>query len=222
MLKILHFYKTYYPDSFGGIEQIIFQLSEGGIPLKIESTILTISTRGNLDNKRVGKHIAFYAACNFKVASTPFSISAINKFKALSKNADIIHYHFPYPFMDLLHFITGIKKPTLVSYHSDIIKQKIALKIYTPLMNKFLNSVNCIVVASPNYVNTSQVLQKYLPKIKIIPYGLDKKSYPIADKNHLKNWQSRLGERFFYLLVHSVITKVYIYCLKQCNTLNFH
>jgi rhamnosyl/mannosyltransferase len=25
-MKVLHFYKTYYPDSFGGIEQVIYQL----------------------------------------------------------------------------------------------------------------------------------------------------------------------------------------------------
>lgn len=25
-MRVLHFYKTYYPDSFGGVEQVIFQL----------------------------------------------------------------------------------------------------------------------------------------------------------------------------------------------------
>ncbi|CAI2415535.1 GDP-mannose-dependent alpha-(1-2)-phosphatidylinositol mannosyltransferase [Serratia ficaria] len=197
MLKVLHFYKTYYPDSFGGIEQVIFQLSEAGTCHQIESTTLSLSSRGNIDNQRVGEHVAYYAATNFEVASTPFSVSAINKFKALAAEADIIHYHFPYPFMDLVHFISGVKKPTIVSYHSDIVKQKLALKIYTPLMNKFLDSVDCIVAASPNYVKTSPVLQKYLPKVKVIPYGLDKKSYPIADEPHLNRWRQQVGERFF-------------------------
>ncbi|CDG46875.1 glycosyltransferase family 4 protein [Serratia symbiotica] len=197
MLQVLHFYKTYYPDSFGGIEQVIFQLSEAGVRHQIESTILSLSTRGDIDNERVGKHVAYYAACDFEVASTPFSTSAISKFKALAAKADIIHYHFPYPFMDLLHFITGIKKPTIVSYHSDIVKQQIALKIYAPLMDKFLNSVDCIVAASPNYVKTSPVLQKYLSKVRVIPYGLDKKSYPVADEVHLAYWRRQVGERFF-------------------------
>jgi rhamnosyl/mannosyltransferase len=197
MLKVLHFYKTYYPDSFGGIEQVIFQLSEAGTCHQIESTTLSLSTRGDIDNERVGMHTAYYAATNFEVASTPFSLSAISKFKALAAQADIIHYHFPYPFMDLVHFIAGVKKPTVVSYHSDIVKQKLALKMYTPLMNKFLSSVDCIVAASPNYVETSPVLQKYLPKVKVIPYGLDKKSYPVADEAHLERWRQQVGERFF-------------------------
>ncbi|WP_322740275.1 glycosyltransferase family 4 protein [Serratia grimesii] len=197
MLKVLHFYKTYYPDSFGGIEQVIFQLSEAGACHQIESTTLSLSTRGDIDNERVGIHTAYYAATNFEVASTPFSMSAISKFKALAAQADIIHYHFPYPFMDLVHFIAGVKKPTVVSYHSDIVKQKLALKMYTPLMNKFLSSVDCIVAASPNYVETSPVLQKYLPKVKVIPYGLDKKSYPVADEAHLERWRRQVGDRFF-------------------------
>ncbi|CAI2410062.1 glycosyltransferase family 4 protein [Serratia proteamaculans] len=197
MLKVLHFYKTYYPDSFGGIEQVIFQLSEAGACHQIESTTLSLSTRGDIDNERVGMHTAYYAATNFEVASTPFSVSAISKFKVLAAQADIIHYHFPFPFMDLVHFIAGVKKPTVVSYHSDIVKQKLALKMYTPLMNQFLSSVDCIVAASPNYVETSPVLQKYLPKVKVIPYGLDKKSYPVADEAHLERWRQQVGERFF-------------------------
>lgn len=211
MLQVLHFYKTYYPDSFGGIEQVIFQLSEAGARYKIKSTILALSARGDIDNERIGKHLAYYASYDFKVASTPFSVSAISTFKALSAKSDIIHYHFPYPFMDVLHFITKIKKPTIVSYHSDIVKQKIALKIYSPLMDKFLNSVDHIIASSPNYVKSSLVLKKHLSKVKIIPYGLDKNSYPVVDETNLSYWRRQVGKRFFYLLAHSDIIKAFIF-----------
>lgn len=200
MLKVLHFYKTYYPDSFGGIEQVIYQLSEAGACRDIESTTLSLSTRGDIDNQRIGSHLANYSATNFEVSSTPFSLSVIKKFKLLAEQADIIHYHFPYPFMDMIHFITGVKKPTVVSYHSDIVKQKLALKLYNPLMSKFLNSVDCIVAASPNYVKTSVTLQKYLSKVKVIPYGLDKNSYPTANEQHLDHWRQQVGDRFFLFI----------------------
>lgn len=200
MLHVLHFYKTYYPDSFGGIEQVIFQLSESSVDYRIKPTILSLSRRGDIDNQLVGNHVAYYAACNFILASTPFSISVISKFKALAAKADIIHYHFPYPFMDVLHFIARINKPTLVSYHSDVIKQQIALKFYAPLMDKFLNSVDCIVAASLNYVKTSSVLQKYLHKVKVIPYGLNKNSYPVVDDAHLAYWRRQIGKRFFLFI----------------------
>ncbi|WP_306308099.1 glycosyltransferase [Citrobacter youngae] len=121
----------------------------------------------------MGKQRVFYAKTNFEIASTPFSLSCIKKFKELAKQADIIHYHYPFPFMDILHFLCRIKKPTVVSYHSDIVKQKFISRLYSPLMNRFLSSVDCIVAASPNYAKTSTVLQKFESKVKVIPYGLD-------------------------------------------------
>ncbi|MDA8505362.1 glycosyl transferase family 1, partial [Citrobacter sp. Awk 2] len=92
MLKVLHFYKTYYPDTFGGIEQVIYQLSESGAEYDVESTVLSLSKRGDIDNQKIGKQRVFYAKTNFEVASTPFSLSCIKKFKELANQADIIHY----------------------------------------------------------------------------------------------------------------------------------
>jgi rhamnosyl/mannosyltransferase len=197
MLKVLHFYKTYYPDTFGGIEQVIYQLSESSSMHNVQSTVLTLSRRGNIDNARIGIQHVFYSKTNFEVASTPFSLDCISKFKILAEEADIIHYHFPYPFMDLLHFICGIKKPTVISYHSDIVKQKSFLRIYTPLMDRFLGAADCIVAASPNYAQTSSVLQKFKAKVKIVPYGLDENSYPKIAIDKLNYWKNKVGNKFF-------------------------
>lgn len=196
MLKVLHFYKTYYPDTFGGVEQVIYQLSESGAAYGIDSTVLSLSKRGDNDNK-IGSHRVCYAKTNFEIASTPFSFSSIRKFAELAKEADIIHYHFPFPFMDMLHFICRIKKPTVVSYHSDIVRQKSFLRLYAPLMNMFLRRVDCIVASSPNYVYTSLTLQKYLHKVKVISYGLKESSYPICKSEKLDYWRNKFGENFF-------------------------
>ncbi|MBU0538650.1 MAG: glycosyltransferase family 4 protein [Gammaproteobacteria bacterium] len=197
MPKVLHFYKTYYPDTMGGIEQVIFQLAEGGIAHGIESEVLYLSGRGTARGELVGRHRCHRAKLDLHVASTGFSVSVFKQFAELAKQADIIHYHFPWPFMDLVHFATRVHKPTVVSYHSDIVKQKHLLKLYQPLMNRFLSSVDCIVAASPNYVATSPVLQRYRDKMSVIPYGLDKATYPQPSAQKLAYWQSRLGARFF-------------------------
>ncbi|MFP1890411.1 glycosyltransferase family 4 protein [Lonsdalea quercina] len=197
MLKVLHFYKTYYPDTFGGVEQVIFQLSETVSGRDISVTTLTLTPRGNIDAGVVGSHSSYYSKTSFEVASTPFSFNAIKKFRKLAEQADIIHYHFPYPFMDILHFISGVRKPSIVSYHSDIVKQKFALKIYSPLMNKFLSSVDYIVASSPNYLASSSTLQKFSSKVKVIPYGLDRNLYQSVGAERLDYWRKRLGERFF-------------------------
>ncbi|MBX9476072.1 glycosyltransferase family 4 protein [Yersinia enterocolitica] len=199
-MKVLHFYKTYYPDSFGGIEQVIFQLCEGGASKGIGSTVLSLSKRGGIINKKIGTHTVYCSPVNFEAASTPFSFQAIKDFKKLAQQSDIIHYHFPFPFMDMVHFISGINKPTVVSYHSDIVKQKNILKIYTPLMNLFLGSVSRIVAASPNYVATSATLKKFSRKVSVIPYGLDEDSYPTPLPERIDFWKSKFGTRFFLFI----------------------
>lgn len=197
MIKVLHCYKTYYPDTFGGIEQVIYQLAEGGVGSDIHSTVFTHSpylteNPAKLDNHSI---VRVKTLCEF--ASTPFSFSAISAFKKLALQADIVHYHFPYPFMDFMHFAAGIKKPTVLSYHSDIVKQKLLLKLYTPLMNRFLHSVDSIVAASPNYVESSPVLQHYKHKVDVIPYGLNQNFYKCNDKAVTEKWHALFPEGFF-------------------------
>ena len=112
----------------------------------------------------------------------------------------MIHYHFPWPFADLLHFVTRVNKPTVLTYHSDIVKQKHLLKLYQPLMNKFLGSVDRIVATSPNYLKSSKVLSRFRDKVSVIPIGLDKSTYPVASTDRLEHWQKKIGDKFFLFL----------------------
>jgi len=196
-LKILHFFKTYYPDTMGGVEQVIFQLAEGGVRYGIEAEVLYLSPRGSMRNEQVGHHIAHRSYENFQVASTGFSILAIKDFYELAKKADIIHYHFPWPFMDMVHFLTGVKKPSVVTYHSDIVKQQTLLRFYNPLLHAFLRNVDVIVASSPNYVASSEILVKYQDKVKVVPIGIDRNTYPEVTDTSMAHWRERVGGRFF-------------------------
>lgn len=197
MIKVLHFFKTYFPDSMGGVEQVIFQLAEGCAAGGVESEVLYLSDRGAARNERVGHHIAHRSKLDLHVASTGFSWSAVGDFKALASQADLIHYHFPWPFMDLVHFASRTGKPSVVSYHSDIIKQKTLLKLYQPLMIRFLGAMDRIVVSSPDYAASSPVLQRFPEKLSVIPFGLDPATYPKPSAERLTHWRGRFPGKFF-------------------------
>jgi glycosyltransferase involved in cell wall biosynthesis len=194
-MKILHFYKNYLPDSIGGVEQVIRQICESTAKHGVSSEVLTLSD--SIKSFQFGSHQVHCAKTNFEIASTRFSISAIKYFYQLSKNADIIHYHFPWPYMDFVHFATRVHKPTVVTYHSDIIRQKVLLHLYRPLERRFLKSVNCIVTTSPNYLATSSVLNQFSKKVRVIPIGIDKSLYPVPTKERLDYWQNLFSGRFF-------------------------
>ena len=197
MMKILHFYKTYYPESVGGVEQVIHELAEGGRAHGVVSRVLTLGKSPRWHVAMVDHHEVGYIPRSFEVASTGFALSAVSRFRQWAAEADIIHYHFPWPFMDLVHFLSGVKKPTVVTYHSDIIRQRRLLWFYQPLMVAFMRSVSSIVATSPNYFMTSRILQRFRKKVSVIPLGVNRSGYPVPDAARLQEWRAQLGERFF-------------------------
>lgn len=196
-MRVLHFFKTYMPESMGGIEQVIYQLCESGVAEGIESQVLTLSRTAEPAHLQLDHHQVHRARLDFHVASTGFSYSVFKRFRELVAEADVVNYHFPWPFMDLVHFASAVDKPTVLTYHSDIVRQKHLLKLYSPLMHRFLGSVDRIVAASPNYLRTSEILARHVDKTRIIPYGLDKATYPKPSVEHSTRWAQRFGQKFF-------------------------
>ena len=184
-------------SSFGGVEKFIDTLCRAHWKLGVKNTFLTLDPTPQKDPIDMDGYTVYQAKQNLFVASTGFSLSAFGKFKRLAKEADIIHYHFPNPFADILHVTCSHKKPSIVTYHSDIIKQKYLLHIYRPLKQRFFNSVDHIVSTSPNYFVSSDVLQKYAGKVSVIPVGIDHRSYETADLKRIEYWRGRLPEPFF-------------------------
>jgi len=196
-MRVLHFYKTYYPDSVGGVEQVIRQMCVGTGKLGVVNKVLTLTRqKDNFDFEFEG-HQVHRVPLDIEIASTGMSLAAFGELARLAEQADVVHYHFPWPFMDLAHFMARIRKPSLVTYHSDIVRQKALLKVYQPLKHRFLQSVDTIVATSPNYMASSAVLDRYRDKTRVITYGLDKSIYPQPEQSRMDQWRARVGERFF-------------------------
>jgi glycosyltransferase involved in cell wall biosynthesis len=196
-MRVLHFYKTAFPDTMGGVEQVINQIARGSTRLGVTTEVLSLTPDRLARTVEIDGYLAHRARLDLQIASTGFSVSAFLRFSQLARQADVIHYHFPWPFMDLVHFATRVNKPSVVTYHSDIIRQKHLLTLYRPLKRRFLSSVDRIVATSPNYLATSDVLSRFPDKVRVIPIGLDKQSYPAIDPERMRYWRSRFGERFF-------------------------
>ncbi|MDD2046476.1 Glycogen synthase [compost metagenome] len=199
-MRILHFFKTALPDTMGGIEQVIHQISRGAPRLGVTCEVLSLSTAPTPATITMEGYNVHRVKQDFNIASTGFSLQAISKFRELAKNADIINYHFPWPFMDLVHFLTRPGKPSVLSYHSDIVNQKNLLKLYSPIQNRFLKAVDRIIVSSPNYLDSSPVLREFKQKAEIIPIGLDKQSYPSTSPELLAKWKAVTGPKFFLFI----------------------
>lgn len=196
-MRVLHVYKSYYPDTLGGIEQVIAQLGCGLAALGDESRIYTLSPNPDppvIDRPEGQVHRSQVTA---EIASNTVSLRALVDFRRQLQWADVVHYQFPWPFGDLLHLLWARNKPSVVSYQSDIVRQKWLLQAYTPLMNRFLDSVGLVVATSPQYLESSPVLGRLRTPVKVIPNGVDESTYPRPSEEAVARWRERVGEGFF-------------------------
>lgn len=196
-MRVLHFFKTYWPDTFGGVERTIHAIAKGGRSFGIEADVLSLSPKPAREPFEFDGHRVIQVKQDLDIASTGFSRAAFSKFRELSRQADVVHFHFPWPFMDVVDRVTPHRKPTVVTYHSDIVKQKGLLRLYSPLMHHFLRSADRIVATSPNYLASSPVLSRYKDKVDVIPLGLSEDDYPPPDPQRVAYWRGQLPDRFF-------------------------
>ena len=194
-MRVLHFFKTYLPDSFTGVERVIHAIAEATARLGVTSDVLSLSSNPAKTPLTVGRHRSHQSKQDLYVASTGLSLKVFADFRRLAAQADVVHYHFPWPMMDLVHSLANPGKPTLVTYHSDVVKQQGLLKLYRPLMGHFLSSVDAIVATSPNYVQSSLVLAQYRDKVSVIPIGIA--DVAPADRDLVERLRARVGSRFF-------------------------
>ncbi|MFJ3315444.1 glycosyltransferase [Herbaspirillum huttiense] len=194
-MRVLQFFKTAFPDTMGGVEQVINQIAEGTSRAGVDNTVLSLARIPRREESQLNGYRVCRAPLDFELASTGFSRSALAWFKELSTQVDLIHYHFPWPFMDVAHFWAQVKVPTLVTYHSDVVNQKRLLKFYQPLQNAFLGKVTRIVATSPNYVDSSPVLQRFASKTEVIPLGIGEP--PSVSFERLDYWRRRFSGKFF-------------------------
>lgn len=195
-VRVMHFYKTYYPDTFGGTERVIHALATATRDMGIETSVLSLSRDHRRNSIVVDGHLAQKARLDLEFLSTGFSFDALSRFRRMAADADVIHYHFPWPVADVAHLLWARGRPALVTYHSDIVRHGAVRRLYEPLMHRFLSSVPVIVATSPDYARSSPVLRRYRDRLKVVPLGLEDRAAGV-DRQAVQEWRSRLPDRFF-------------------------
>lgn len=217
-LKVLHVYRTYYPDPPGGLQEAIRQIAISTAAQGIEPRVFTLSptpqpTEVERPEARVIRSRSWAAPASCDLGGP----TSFRRFAGLAKWADVIHYHFPWPFADLMHLAVQPKVPAVMTYHSDIVRQRWLGRAYSPLMRRMLGSMSAVVATSPAYRRTSPVLSdaSLREKVRVIPLGIDERSYPHdGDKGVLRRLGLREKEPFFlfvgvlryYKGLHTLVT----------------
>jgi rhamnosyl/mannosyltransferase len=198
-MKVLHVFKTYYPDTHGGTEQFIHQLTKATANMGVDNTVFTLSSKAKGFTFIKGIRV-FQALKTAETFNMPWSISGFFDFRKIARQHDLIHFHHPWPFADLMYLFFLRGKPAIVTYHLDLVRSKPILIIYSILKKLFFKYLQTIVVTSDAYGKSSQQLLNYENKLQVIPIGIDEKDYPLPSNSLVQKWRETLGDDFILFI----------------------
>lgn len=187
-MHIVHIYKDYAPV-LGGIEGHIRTLAVGLVRRGVEITVVVCQPRGEtLPSEEVLQGVRVVRLPrDIDIASAAFSWRHASIVRQLQP--DIIHLQMPWPPGDMISALLP-DTPLVVSYQSDVVRQKLTMRLYAPLLRHTLQRARAIIATSPAYAQTSTWLKPWQSKIKIIPLGIPT---PIqADNALIAMWRTRV------------------------------
>ena len=196
-MKVLHFYRTYLPATHGGIEEAIRQTCVATGKHGVENRVLTLAPVERTETLERPEAQVIRVPLQWEPSSCSMGIGTFSAYREQAKWADVIHMHYPWPFADLVHLVSAVNKPVVLTYHSDIMRQRRLELVYAPLRSRFLSKVDRLISTSPGYQANSPILQQYADKCEVIPLGLCPDTYTDATPQVLEQVRQQYGQDFF-------------------------
>ena len=174
-LRVCHLGK-YYPPSSGGIESHVrtLALAQAGLGMAVEVLCVNhepgptvIDRDGEVTVTRLGR-----AHRVSKLDVCPELVPALRRIEA-----DILHLHVPNPTMILGLVRARPTTPLVVTYHSDVIRQRVLNLAFRPFERIVYRRVRAVLPTSPGYAEGSRFLQSYGDRIRVLPHGIDLEEY---------------------------------------------
>ena len=217
-MKILQIGK-FYPIR-GGVEKVMYDIMQGVSQQYIHCDMLCAATEnqapGTIQLNEYARVLCMPTM--IKLAATMISPAMIFRLRKMCRQYDVIHIHHPDPMACLALFCSGYKGYVILHWHSDILKQKTLLKLYSPLQNWLIRRAEIIVGTTPVYINESPFLQSVQHKVASIPIGIDEVKF---DSQEVKRIRAQYpGKKIIFSLGRLVEYKGYEYLIRAARTLS--
>lgn len=189
-MNILHIYKDYYPV-IGGIENTVKWLAEAQAAGHHVSVLVAGPDYHAATEEING--VTVYKIPRFgTAASTPLTPTL--PLALWRHQPDIAHIHSPYPPGEFFNALLGRAKYTVITYHSDVVKQKNLLRFYGPFLKRVLQRADLIMPTSANYIDTSPFLRPHKAKCRVVPLGIDPARFNQPPLSLAQTLKGRLGQ----------------------------
>lgn len=171
-MRVLHIYKDYAPV-MGGIENHIAVLAKAQRAQGIDARVLVTNTGPETLETEIDGVPVVKTGRQLNISSAPISMGFYPALRRMEQGIDITHAHLPYPPGELGHMLLGRSRGLVLSYHSDIVRQKVLGALYSPFLRVLLRRADRISVSNPAYIRTSPFLSRVAEKCSVIPFGID-------------------------------------------------
>ena len=207
MKKVLHI-SNYYTPHIGGIESTCQYLAEG-LKDEYDVRVICFSEDKKTKYEETNGIMVVKPGVVLNIARQGLSKAYFGELKKLIKGwcPDIIHIHYPNPFVTALLLPLIPKKAKLyVHWHLDITKQKKIYPFVKPLETALLKRADMIGCTSPVYRDDSKPLVPFLDKTQILQSAVDVSKFDLTedDKKKVAEEKARYGNKkiVFYVGRH--------------------
>ena len=188
-IKVLQVNKLYAPW-IGGVEKVAQDIAEG-LNDTVDMRLLVCQQKGKAsEDVYNGVPVSRSASCGM-LYSMPISFDFFFKLRKMSKNADIVQFHSPFPLADFAYLFSGYKGKVAVWWHADIVSQRRILTLIKPIIKAFLKRADVIIAATQAHIDGSDFLRPHTAKCRVIPFGLKFADYERVNIAHF------LSDRLF-------------------------
>lgn len=181
------FVNKYWFPHLGGVEYILRDIAEG-VAARPGMTARAIVANEGPETVRedVGGVDVTRLRRAFAYSSTPVVWEMASALRAEMRRPDapdLMNLHFPYPWGETAFQMAdprradGARVPMVITYHSDIVRQKALGTLYGPLVRRLMDRADLVIATSPNMVEHSEVLSRVAHKCRVVPFGLDPELY---------------------------------------------
>lgn len=182
----------YYPPYMGGIETHLHTLCQE-LRSRVDLRVLVANDRPEREESLMDGVSVTRLSTAFHLASAPVCPRMAGSIRAA--RANLVHLHLPNPAAVIAYLVSGHRGPLVISYHSDIIRQKVLGRAFEPILHRCLARASAIVVATPNHIDSSPVLQRHRSRCVVIPYGIPLRRFEQVDASAVSAIRQKYGPR---------------------------